>query len=1464
VRALLDTGATVSILSRTFYDKHLKDIPIEPLKDLLNIECAGGELLPYDGYVDVKLSTAGMTSQDSISCLFLISNDTQYNLKVPALLGTNILSYLLDGCKQKYGVKFLQKAALHTPWYLAMRSMVLRERELQRNGGKLGLVRSGEDKCVYIPANSQVVLRGQIVKKINFPKVCALLQPTENTSIPSDLDIAPSIVDYNCDDPGIVDVHIANVTTQTVVVRPRALLCELQPVKVQRLLPMETEEEKQVIKQVEIEREGLSKEELDLGVRIIRKFADIFSKGDEDLGHSTAIQHRIDMENDFPFKQRHRRIPPAMYDEVHSHLQQLLSAGVIRQSHSPWASNVVLVRKPDGKLRMCVDYRQLNNRTLKDSYALPRVEELLDCLGGMKYFSVLDMKSGYHQVELFEQHKQRTAFTVGPLGFYEYNRMPFGLCNAPATYQRLMEECLKGLHLKICLIYLDDLIIFSKTYEEHLERLELVFQRLRECGLKLSPKKCKFFKHRVKYVGYIVSEQGIEADPEKISKIRDWPTPTSPEEIRKFLGFAGYYRKFVKDFSKIARPLSELMPKTNSKKTRSRQNKQTKQEVQWTWGSSQEGAFQELKKRLTSPPVLGYVDYSQPFELHVDASTQGLGAVLYQQNDGRQQVLAYASRGLNKSERNYSAHKLEFLCLKWAITEKFHDYLYGQEFTVLTDNNPLTYVLTSAKLDATGHRWLAALSTYNFSISYRPGKSNIDADILSRLPPKPDREPGCISLESIGAICNMTSMTNLVESVSISSEIAAEQDVDVTDQDCELNARDWRRAQARDPTLNSIMTHLRNGTKPRSNEFTGNLEMTGLIKNFNSFKLSRGVLRRITSVDGETHEQLVLPTRCRQSVLRCLHDQVGHPGRDRTHSLIKERFFWPGMTKDIENHVKNCERCLRRKSPTTVKAPLVSIKTTQPLELVCMDFLTLEPSKGGQQHILVVTDHFTRYAQAYPTKNMTARTTAEVFFKNFVVNYGLPRRIHSDQGANFEGKLMKEVCNLTKMDKSRTTPYHPMGNGQCERFNRTLLNMLGTLDSNGKKDWKSHVGPLVHAYNSTRHETTGYSPFFLMYGRHPRLPVDLAFGLEIEPSKVKSISEYTKSLRQRLRQAYDLASETVKKSQARQKGTYDLKARAAMLEVGDRVLVKIVSFDGKHKIADKWEEDVYVVLKQPNPEIPVFVVGRENGEGKKRTLHRNLLLPIGSLPLPEEPEPVVRPPPKKTRTLPKPPPQDTQGDLLHGDEDAEPDDEDVVLVPVTHPEPVVSVDTPAEGPTDGEADVNTDAALHEDHSEDEETEDVTADDSHVPDVHDDDPAQDDVPNDDEDEDETEEDSLVPDALEENSVEDVPDAEGDVTAPAPDVQDIRANEASPVVRPLSGQRRRRQLPTPPQRRSERPRTRPQWQTSGDYVMQASATPEQDWIPRAEFLSSLIAKGVFSHHCDYKATEALVDIVSGKLV
>ena len=424
--------------------------------------------------------------------------DSRYNAKVPVLLGTNILEQFLDMSREKLGHRFLQASKLHTPWHLSFRCMVLREKELARKKNRLGVVKSAENRNIIVQPNSILIDR-----VIDYKPTCAMLQSIEGSDVTTLLDIAPTLVNFQSKRTGFVDVHLSNVTTQTVVIPPHAVLCELQPVT---LASGEEREEaaaelKSYMDKIHISSKVLTDHEVQRFEALLKCCPDIFSCSDTDVGHSTRVRHQINVTNEIPFKERHRYIPPGMYSQVREHLQQVLDSGVIRPSHSPWSSNVVLVKKKDGSLRLCIDFRQLNSRTVKDSYALPRIEELLDALAGSKYFSVLDMKSGYHQIELAEDHKERTAFTVAPLGFFKYNRMAMGLENAPATYQRLVEECLGDLHLTVCLVFLDDIIIFSDTFEDHLDRIERVLLRLRECGLKLNPKKCSFCQEKVKLFG---------------------------------------------------------------------------------------------------------------------------------------------------------------------------------------------------------------------------------------------------------------------------------------------------------------------------------------------------------------------------------------------------------------------------------------------------------------------------------------------------------------------------------------------------------------------------------------------------------------------------------------------------------------------------------------------------------------------------------------------------------------------------------------------------------------------------------------------------------------------------------------------------------------------------------------------------------------------------------------------------
>ena len=475
----------------------------------------------------------------------------------------------------------------------------------------------------------------------------------------------------------------------------------------------------------------------------------------------------------------------------------MLQLGAIRKFKSPWSSAVVLVRKKDGSLRFCIDLRKLNEKMIKDAYALPRIEDSLDSLNGSCIFTSIDLKAGYWQVELDEDSIPLTAFTVGPLRFYECVRMPFGLTNAPATFQCLMETCLDDLHLNWCIIYLDDIIVFSKTPEEHVERLAAVFDKISKAGLKFKPSKCEFFKSRINYLGHIVSRNGIETDPKKIEAIQKWPRPKTVHDVRSFLGFTNYYRKFLYKYAQKAHPLNQLISGDNAKK------KYRKVE----WNDEHEQAFQLLKSSCIDTSVLAYANYKKPFRLNTDASKTGLGAVLYQQqDDGTYHVISYASRSLSKTERNYDAHKLEFLALKSSVTERFHEYLYGGSFEVFTDNDPLTYVLTTAKLDATGQRWVATLANYNFKIFYKAGKLNLDVDALSRIPWEMS-ETAHTPLDTILAKSSLLIPTLTVK-LSFLPNAVIQSNKLVVRNDLELTKKQWKQEQNLDYSIKSIVDLL--------------------------------------------------------------------------------------------------------------------------------------------------------------------------------------------------------------------------------------------------------------------------------------------------------------------------------------------------------------------------------------------------------------------------------------------------------------------------------------------------------------------------------------------------------------------------------------------------------------------------------------------------------------------------------
>ncbi|KAK7887202.1 hypothetical protein WMY93_026823 [Mugilogobius chulae] len=685
------------------------------------------------------------------------------------------------------------------------------------------------------------------------------------------------------------------------------------------------------------------------------------------------------------------------------------------------------------------------------------------------------------------------------MGLYEFTRMPFGLSNAPATFQRLMHTCLGDQNLQSVLIYLDDVIIYSPDFDSHLAHLDSVLEKLERHGLKLKPDKCHFLRNEVQYLGHRVSAAGISPDPEKIKCVKEWPIPQTVKQLQSFLGLAGYYRRFVRDFAKIANPLNRLLTGISPK------NSKCSGRQLLTWDETCTSAFETLKNALTSAPILAYADFNMPFVLYTDASSRGLGAVLCQVQDGKERVIAFASRTLSPSERNdqnYSSFKLEFLALTWAVTKKFAEYLYCAPFVVYTDNNPLVH-LNSAKLGSLEQRWAARLASFQFDIKYKPGRTNQSADALSRFPPDiptMDSEEAREGLE-IPSFTHVGANIARAMCIGVGGQLDRNKEIGMAIFP-ERTRVQWQNLQNDDPVLAKVAMYVHRGYSPnRQEQLNESKETLQILRHWDRLMLIEGVLhrKRYDPKEMDSIFQILLPE--------------GHP-------------------EDVYHNV------------------------------------------------LVMVDHFTKFGWAVPTKDQTATTTAKVLFSKVVQQFGAPKRLLSDQGPNFESHLFKELCNLYGISKSHTTPYHPAGNGACERLNRTLLGLLGTLGEE-RRNWHEHL---------------------------PELMQDRLLGLS-ENVSCLSVENWVTCHQKRLHFALEKARKQKDTEMARQKVYHDRQSAPSILQSGQKVLLQDTRAKGRGKLANKWEETPYLVVKQPDPNLPVYVIQQE-GSSYEKVVHGNLLRPL--------------------------------------------------------------------------------------------------------------------------------------------------------------------------------------------------------------------------------------------------------------
>ena len=879
--------------------------------------------------------------------------------------------------------------------------------------------------------------------------------------------------------------------------------------------------ETDLLNRVHIE-DGLSVLEMEHLKSLVHEFADVFALGPTELGTTDLVTHVIDTGDNSPIKQPPRRIPFALRDKVDQLVKEMLDQGIVTPSKSPWSSPVVLVAKKDGTTRFCVDYRRLNAVTKTDVFPLPRVDDSLDQLSHSRYFTTLDLASGYWQVLVDPVSKEKTAF-VTHSGLFEFSVMPFGLKNAPATFQRLMETVLAGLIRNVCLDYLDDIIITGRSFAEHLENLRKVLMRLREAGLRLKPSKCHFAMKEVEYLGYRVSGKGISADPIKVSAVRDFPRPKDLKQVRSFLGLASYYRRFIPLFSRVASPLHAL----------------TRKDAPFEWSTACEEAFSELKSLLTRAPILAFPDFSRDFHLETDASGLGLGAVLSQvQSDGTTRPLAYASRTLQAHERNYGSTEMEALGVVWAVRH-FRQYLYGHSCHVYTDHEALKSLLNTPHPSGKLARWGLALQELDLVIHYRPGRTNHKADALSRCPST--AEPVCSEPEP-----------ELVAVVETDSPLTTSKG----------GEHSLGTLQREDPTLLPYFSYLEEGVLPDDKTLARELVLSK-----SQFEVIDGTLFHI---ERDKSLRIVPPQSSRRKLFDEAHSGKfgGHLRDAKMHSLLSRHYWWSGMRSDITKWCRACLVCATRQSGRSVRPPLVPIPVSGPFDRIGVDVVQFPVSAKGNKYAVVFVDYLTKWVEVFPTPDQTALTIAKLLVTEIISRHGVPRELLSDRGAAFLSKLLQEVYRLMGIHKVSTTAYHPQTDGLVERFHRTLLAMISKTAQPGGCDWDDRLPYVLFAYRCSEQGSTLESPFFMLYGRDPVLPTEEVLSNTPDRCYIE-YDDYRSQLVQNLSAAWDQARKNVAKAQQQQKKQHDKKARMPTFSVGDRVFVFMpAAKSGKaHKLA---------------------------------------------------------------------------------------------------------------------------------------------------------------------------------------------------------------------------------------------------------------------------------------------------------
>lgn len=830
-----------------------------------------------------------------------------------------------------------------------------------------------------------------------------------------------------------------------------------------------------------------------------------------------GFDHAIPTGNAEPVAKKVYKMSPLELRTLKEQLDELIRLDYIRPSTSPWAAPVLFVKKKDGSLRLCVDYRGLNAVTIKNKYPLPLLEEFFDRFQGAKFFSKLDLQQGYHQLRVEEEDIPKTAFSTR-YGHYEFKVMGFGLTNAPASFQALMNKVFSEQLDSSVVVFLDDILVYSKTFEEHLQHLHMVLELLKKNHLHAKLSKCQFGVSSISFVGHVVSAEGIQVDPTKTVALETWPVPTNVQQLRSFLGFTNYYRRFIFQYARVAVPLTNLLTENTSPK-----NKVKTRPLQ-LWTAHEQAAFDELRHLLSCPPVLIPGDSSKPYILETDASDIATGAVLYQKENGRCHPVAYESKKLKPHEHKYPVHEKELLAIVHAC-RAWRSYLLGAPETVVyTDHASLRFIPTQPHLSPRVTRWVEFLAPYNLLIQYRPGSANAAADALSRLALHHIDQPHS-----------------------------------------ELDEWNW-------PML--VPNFIEDGSFP---PHTDSLVKKLVRKEAVHFVMEDGELRRIV----KDWLVPFVPYAERADKIVELHSDLGHLGHAGTFSLAEPRMWWPTMRADIKRMVNECRPCQLVKPGNRSVAPLHPLTPARPFERWGIDFIGQMPlTKKGNRWIITAIDYGTNWPIAKALPDATAESVATFLYEELFLQFGCPSEIVSDRGANFMSDVLQRYLAKLNIKHKATSAYHPRSNGKCERLNGVLGHMINKYVGTHRHSWDQYLHQSLFACRVHISQRTHLSPFQLVYGIEPRIPQDPVRPFLFDFSDPADFLEYRKKtfdeinkLREKQLATQQTAAEAMV---SRHEDNHIVEENK--FQIGDFVLVKNY---GKRKMDPFWYGPLQVVRVTP-------------------------------------------------------------------------------------------------------------------------------------------------------------------------------------------------------------------------------------------------------------------------------------------